>query len=86
MLTFSPPSCLFCSTYVTPVDETRIPTGEFLAITDTPFDFREPHRIGARIGEVPGPPPVGYDVNYVLWGRDEAGALKDTKGCVALPE
>ncbi|MBO4475772.1 MAG: galactose mutarotase [Bacteroidales bacterium] len=35
----------------TPVDEMGIPTGEILPVEGTPFDFREPHLIGERIGE-----------------------------------
>ncbi len=46
----------------TPVDATQIPTGALQAVTGTPFDFRQPHLIGARIGQVPG----GYDHNWVL--------------------
>lgn len=74
------------SSYVTPVDATRIPTGSFEPVVGTPFDFSEPQRIGRRISEVPGPPPTGYDVNYVLWGRDEAAALEETIDCRALLE
>ena len=33
----------------TPVDESLIPTGELRAVAGTPFDFRSPVRIGARI-------------------------------------
>jgi len=33
----------------TPVDETLIPTGEIRAVEGTPFDFRTPTPIGARI-------------------------------------
>src|SRR3712207_5448404 len=33
----------------TPVDETLIPTGEIAPVEGTPFDFREPTPIGARI-------------------------------------
>ena len=53
----------------TPVDESLIPTGELRTVTGTPFDFREPTAIGARIG---GPDPQlqvgakGYDHNYVM--------------------
>ena len=32
-----------------PVDEKLIPTGNFLSVKDTPFDFTEPHAIGERI-------------------------------------
>jgi aldose 1-epimerase len=53
----------------TPVDENMIPTGELRTVTGTPFDFREPTAIGARID---GPDPQlqvgakGYDHNYVM--------------------
>ncbi|HYO81946.1 MAG TPA: aldose epimerase family protein, partial [Bryobacteraceae bacterium] len=33
----------------TPVDKTLIPTGELRPVEGTPFDFRKPTRIGARI-------------------------------------
>jgi len=46
----------------TPVDDTQIPTGELQPVAGTPFDFRHPHPIGERLGQVPG----GYDHNYVL--------------------
>ena len=34
-----------------PIDELSIPTGEIASVEGTPFDFREPHLIGERIGE-----------------------------------
>jgi aldose 1-epimerase len=52
----------------TPVDSTLIPTGKIEPVAGTPFDFRTPTAIGARIGaadqqlEYAG----GYDHNYVL--------------------
>ncbi len=46
----------------TPVDDTLIPTGEILSVNGTPFDFKQPHSIGSRIGQVKG----GYDHNFVL--------------------
>jgi len=52
----------------TPVDSTLIPTGAIEPVAGTPFDFRTPTAIGARIGaadqqlEYAG----GYDHNYVL--------------------
>lgn len=76
--------CPLCSTYVTPVDETRIPTGEFMAVENTPFDFRKPQKIGHSIQDVPGPSPPGYDINYVLWGRDESAVMEETKNCTAF--
>ncbi len=50
----------------TPVDDTLIPTGQILPVRGTPMDFTTPTRIGARIDQVPGAPPGGYDHNYVL--------------------
>lgn len=52
----------------TPVDSTLIPTGELRAVAGTPFDFRTPMPIGARIDQ---PDPQlrlgrGYDHNFVL--------------------
>ncbi|MCU0404320.1 MAG: galactose mutarotase [Chitinophagaceae bacterium] len=46
----------------TPVDATLIPTGNLVDVTGTPFDFRKPNKIGARISNVEG----GYDHNFVL--------------------
>ncbi|MDQ2771785.1 MAG: galactose mutarotase [Bacteroidota bacterium] len=46
----------------TVVDATQIPTGELRPVAGTAFDFRTPHAIGERIGQVPG----GYDHNWVL--------------------
>jgi aldose 1-epimerase len=52
----------------TPVDATLIPTGELAPVDRTPFDFRKPTPIGARIGSEH--PQVkfgrGYDHNWVL--------------------
>src|SRR5438876_2119801 len=52
----------------TPVDSTLIPTGELKSVAGTPFDFRTPTPIGARIEQHDqqlryGP---GYDHNFVL--------------------
>lgn len=46
----------------TPVDSTLIPTGEFVNVEGTAFDFTKPFAIGARIDSVKG----GYDHNFVL--------------------
>jgi aldose 1-epimerase len=48
----------------TPFDATQIPTGELAPVEGTPFDFRTPTAIGARIGELDG----GYDHNFVFDG------------------
>jgi aldose 1-epimerase len=52
----------------TPVDSVLVPTGEFADVTGTPFDFRKPTPIGARINDPDkvlqyGP---GYDHNWVI--------------------
>lgn len=52
----------------TPVDTAMIPTGELAHVGGTPFDFRTPHAIGARIRQA-HPQLVralGYDHNWVL--------------------
>lgn len=53
---------------ITPVDKTLIPTGELADVEGTPFDFRQPTAIGARIDADNqqlqyGP---GYDHNWVI--------------------
>ena len=66
----------------TPVDATLIPTGEILPVGGTPMDFTTPVRIGARIEQVPGSAPGGYDHNYVLRPHTElafAARLRDAK-------
>ena len=52
----------------TPVDSTLIPTGELHAVAGTPFDFRTPTAIGARIGQDETQLRFGggYDHNFVL--------------------
>ncbi|MYM94090.1 aldose epimerase family protein [Duganella vulcania] len=52
----------------TPVDSGLIPTGELPAVAGTPFDFRTPHAIGARIDadDEQLRHGAGYDHNFVL--------------------
>jgi aldose 1-epimerase len=52
----------------TPVDATLIPTGELKPVDGTPFDFRKPTAIGARIhGDDPQLKFAGgYDQNFVV--------------------
>ncbi len=47
--------------FYTPVDGDLIPTGEVLAVVDTPFDFNTMRRIGAAL-----PGPLGFDHNWCL--------------------
>jgi aldose 1-epimerase len=58
----------------TPVDDTLIPTGELAPVTGTPFDFRTPTAIGARIAadDAQLRNGNGYDHNWVL-NRSGAG-------------
>jgi aldose 1-epimerase len=51
-----------------PTDERQIPTGEIRPVADTPFDFREPAALGARIRRA-DPQLIhgrGYDHYFVL--------------------
>jgi aldose 1-epimerase len=52
----------------TPVDATLIPTGKLASVSGTPFDFRKPTAIGARIGQDDEQlrHGGGYDHNFVL--------------------
>ena len=52
----------------TPVDATLIPTGKLASVSGTPFDFRKPTAIGARIGQDDEQLRYGggYDHNFVL--------------------
>jgi aldose 1-epimerase len=54
----------------TPVDAGLIPTGELRPVNGTPFDFRKPTAIGARIGQNDEQLKLakGYDHNWVLNG------------------
>jgi aldose 1-epimerase len=58
----------------TPVDDTLIPTGELASVEATPFDFRKPTAIGARINgdHAQLKAGKGYDHNWVL-NRSGAG-------------
>lgn len=63
------------ASHTTPVDNLMIPSGEVADVTGTPFDFREPHTIGERIGTdneqlANG---KGYDHNWVLDRKTDGG-------------
>ena len=69
----------------TPVDATLIPTGELAPVEGTPFDFRKPTLIGARIDQPQAQLTYGkgYDHNWVLnrtgQGLEPAARLVDPK-------
>jgi aldose 1-epimerase len=60
----------------TPVDAGLIPTGELRSVEATPFDFRKPIAIGARINAADEQLKLGggYDHNFVVNGQ--AGTLR----------
>jgi len=59
----------------TPVDAGLIPTGELRDVAGTPFDFRKPVAIGARIDQDEEQLKLGggYDHNFVLRRSDDPG-------------
>lgn len=62
----------------TPVDSTLIPTGELKPVDGTPFDFRTPTAIGARIGQNDEQLKFGngYDHNWVLNNYTGVGGVR----------
>ena len=57
----------------TPTDGAMIPTGEIASVRDTPFDFREPTPLGARLAAA-----GGYDLSYLLSaGSDVIASLTE---------
>lgn len=60
----------------TPVDANLIPTGELASVAGTPFDFRKPTAVGARINDKNDQLSKGhgYDHNWVL---DSSGKLAE---------
>jgi len=65
---------LFADHY-SPVDSTLIPTGEAAPVEGTPFDFRQPTQIGARINQQHEQIKNGggYDHNYIISRRTKDG-------------
>ncbi len=68
------------------MDDECMVTGEFLDVTNTPFDFREPKAIGKDIDD---PHPLlalghGYDHAFILKGEDEQIHLVDPESGRAL--
>ena len=62
-----------------PTDDRQVPTGEIRPVAGTPFDFRQPTRLGARIRQ---PDPqlfhgLGYDHCFVLTGAGPAVKVVD---------
>ena len=66
----------------TAIDAKLIPTGELPSVAQTPFDFRKPTPIGARIAEAVEQLRFGngYDHNFVLTGKDAVDVYEPTSG------
>lgn len=59
-----------------PTDASAIPTSDFADVTGTPFDFRQPTVIGARVRDAAHPQiriGTGYDHNWVI-ARERSAA------------
>ena len=72
-----------------PTDDTLIPTGEERSVEGTPFDFRQMHTIGERIGEAYEPllQAGGYDHNYCFANdgvMKELAKLESPDGSVCM--
>ena len=63
------------ASHTTPVDSVLIPPGQIAPVEGTPFDFREPHAIGERIGADNQQlrNGGGYDHNWVIDRKTESG-------------
>jgi aldose 1-epimerase len=64
--------------FFTPTDDTAIPTGKLSPVEGTPFDFKQLHAVGERIGqnETQLSYGKGYDHNFVLHKpKDQPDAL-----------
>lgn len=60
-----------------PIDAESIPFGDLAPVAGTPFDFRQPHTVGARIDEADEQlrHGIGYDHCWVLDQPEGAGVL-----------
>jgi len=60
----------------TPLNATKIPTGEIRPVKGTPFDFTDAHTIGYKIGETyENAIFQGYDDNFVLDNKEKVNAM-----------
>lgn len=68
-----------------PVDATLIPTGEFRAVADTPFDFRTAHRVGERIFDEDEQLKIGNGYDH-CWCLNSPGNLSVPAAVLRSPE
>ncbi len=75
---------MIAASHYTPVDSTLIPTGVIAPVEGTPFDFRTPTAIGARINGTDAQLKngLGYDHNFVL---DRTGSDLELAARVSEP-
>ncbi len=68
--------------FITPVDEELIPLGNLLTVDNTPFDFREYHKIGERINADDEQIKLGggYDHNFFAGLSDELYTIASATG------
>lgn len=59
--------CIIEGDHVLDVDETLIPTGKFVDVVGTPFDFKMPHPFAERLDQLSA--TGGYDHCYVVRGK-----------------
>lgn len=70
------------SVHILDVDEGLIPTGKFIPVSGTPFDFREPKPIGRDIEKV----APGYDSCYATcWHTKDSPWVSPTEECFTAP-
>lgn len=74
--------------YFTPVDRSLIPTGELRSVAGTPFDFRTPTSIGARIESDNRQltRAQGYDHNFVLRREGSSPTVVSRAARVSEPQ
>ncbi len=71
----------------TPTDTTQIPLGYLAKVAGTPFDFRSPHMIGARIDDVSANfNSPGYNQLLIAQGYDHNWALNRQTGATTGPD
>ena len=77
---------MLCSSYITPLNNVSVPSGDFEAVKGTPYDFLKPTLIGARAFDVKVDFETGggYNFNGVLWGLTGPQSKAATKHCVVF--
>lgn len=67
-------------THYTPTDATLIPTGEVAEVAGTPFDFRQPKKIGADLAKLQAQANAGhgggYDLNFAVDGGGTGAVIQ----------